>query len=98
MLREFVDARRQLQARLQELEITSTTSSTIHSGTSYSPSYCCHYFVVYLGTELREALESYKAKAETYMGKLETAEIARSKAARAEAFGTFQLLVARSVF
>jgi len=38
-------------------------------------------------------VESYKAKAETYMGKLEAAEIARSKAARAEAFGTFHLLV-----
>jgi len=47
----------------------------------------------HLSTELHEAVESYKTKAETYMGKLEAAEIARSKAARAEAFGTFQSLI-----
>jgi hypothetical protein len=49
--------------------------------------------VSHLSTELHEAVESYKTKAETYMGKLEAAEIARSKAARAEAFGTFQSLI-----
>ena len=47
----------------------------------------------HLSTELREAIESYQTKAETYMGKLEAAEIARSKAARAEAFGMFQSLI-----
>ena len=47
----------------------------------------------HLSTELWEAIESYKAKAETYMGKLEAAEITRSKAAQAEAFGMFQSLI-----
>lgn len=32
-LTKFPDVKRQMQTRLQELEITSTTSSTIHSGT-----------------------------------------------------------------
>lgn len=38
-------------------------------------------------TEMREALESYKRKAETYMAKFEASEAARSKASRAEAYG-----------
>lgn len=73
-----------MQSRLQELEITSSTSSTIHSGklTWRDPSTVSHTF----RTELREAVESYKQKADMYMGKLEAAEIARSKASRAEAF------------
>ncbi|THH01623.1 hypothetical protein EW026_g1099 [Hermanssonia centrifuga] len=60
-------AKRQLQMRLQELEITSSTSSTIHS-------------------ELQEAVETYKTKTESYLRRLEEAEIAKAKAVRAEAF------------
>lgn len=37
--------------------------------------------------EMREALESHKRKAETYMAKFEASEAARSKASRAEAYG-----------
>ncbi|KAF7972288.1 hypothetical protein HWV62_18538 [Athelia sp. TMB] len=37
-------------------------------------------------SETREALESYKRKAETYMAKFEASEAARSKASRAEAY------------
>ena len=37
--------------------------------------------------ELREAVETYKSKAESYLGRLEAAEIAKVKSARAEAFG-----------
>ncbi|KAI0338330.1 hypothetical protein BDW22DRAFT_704784 [Trametopsis cervina] len=60
------NAKRQLQIRLQELEITSSTSSTIHS-------------------ELAEAVETYKSKTDSYLHRLEEAEIAKAKAARAEA-------------
>lgn len=65
---EETNIRRQLQARLQELEITSSTSSTIHS-------------------ELKEAVETYKTKTDSYLQRLEEAEIAKAKALRAEAFG-----------
>ncbi|KZT64665.1 nonmuscle myosin heavy chain b [Daedalea quercina L-15889] len=59
------NARRELQSRLQELEITSSASTTIHS-------------------ELQEAVETYKVKVESYIKKLEEAEIAKAKIARAE--------------
>ncbi|KAH9925965.1 nonmuscle myosin heavy chain b [Fomitopsis serialis] len=59
------NARRELQSRLQELEITSSTSSTVHS-------------------ELQEAVETYKVKVESYIKKLEEAEISKAKIARAE--------------
>ncbi|KAI0726107.1 nonmuscle myosin heavy chain b [Fomitopsis betulina] len=59
------NARRELQSRLQELEITSSASSTIHS-------------------ELQEAVETYKVKVESYIKRLEEAEIAKAKIARAE--------------
>ncbi|KIJ56408.1 hypothetical protein M422DRAFT_150276 [Sphaerobolus stellatus SS14] len=36
--------------------------------------------------ELREAVETYKSKAESYLGRLEAAEVARVKSARSEAF------------
>jgi myosin protein heavy chain len=39
-------------------------------------------------TELQEAVNSYKAKAESYLAKLEEAEIARVKSARAESLGS----------
>jgi myosin heavy chain 9/10/11/14 len=45
-----------------------------------SPSY-------HLTVELREAVETYKNKAESYLGRLEAAEIAKVKSSRAEAFG-----------
>ncbi|KAI0954365.1 hypothetical protein AcV7_007621 [Taiwanofungus camphoratus] len=62
---EEIGAKRQLQMRLQELEITSSASATVHS-------------------ELQEAVETYKMKTETYLKRMEEAEIARAKAARAE--------------
>ena len=36
------------------------------------------------GTELQEAVETYKIKVESYIKKLEEAEIAKAKIARAE--------------
>ncbi|KAG9219957.1 hypothetical protein CCMSSC00406_0006870 [Pleurotus cornucopiae] len=59
-------AKRQLQKRLQEDEISSTTSSAAQ-------------------LELRAVIETYQAKEGEYRSKLEAAEIARAKAARAEA-------------
>ncbi|OBZ78198.1 Myosin-11 [Grifola frondosa] len=64
---EEIASKRQLQMRLQELEITSSASSTIHS-------------------ELQEAVGAYKMKIDSYLKKLEEAEINRAKIARAEAF------------
>lgn len=45
--------------------------------------------------ELLAAIESYKAKEQSYQERLEAAEIARVKAARAEAFG--QLYAKKSI-
>jgi myosin protein heavy chain len=58
-------ARRALQAQLEELELTTQASSSVHG-------------------ELKEAMETYKSKADAYLGRLEEAEIARTKAMRAE--------------
>jgi len=52
---------------MQELEVTSSATSTIHS-------------------ELQEAVEGYKAKTDSYLRRLEEAEIAKAKAVRAESF------------
>ena len=38
-------------------------------------------------TELKEAVETYKTKTDSYLQRLEEAEIAKAKAVRAEAFG-----------
>ena len=38
-------------------------------------------------TELQEAVETYKSKTDSYLRRLEEAEIAKAKAVRAEAFG-----------
>lgn len=38
--------------------------------------------------ELQEAVNGYKSKAESYLAKLEEAEIARVKSARAESLGS----------
>ncbi|KAH9942698.1 myosin tail-domain-containing protein [Amylocystis lapponica] len=62
-----LSAKRQLQMRLQDLEITSSASSTIHS-------------------EMTEAVEMYKLKSESLLKKVEEAEIARVKTARAESY------------
>jgi hypothetical protein len=43
-------------------------------------------------------IESYKAKEQSYQERLEAAEIARAKAARGEAFGSFSLSVHVSTF
>lgn len=40
--------------------------------------------------ELQEAVNSYKTKAESYLAKLEEAEIARVKSARAESLGSYE--------
>ncbi len=40
-------------------------------------------------SELQEAVETYKTKTESYLRRLEEAEIAKAKAVRAEAFGRF---------
>ena len=40
--------------------------------------------------ELQEAINSYKVKAESYLAKLEEAEIARVKSARAESLGSLR--------
>jgi hypothetical protein len=45
-------------------------------------------------TELQEAIDGYKAKADSYLAKLEEAEIARVKSARAESLGWFETCVA----
>lgn len=37
--------------------------------------------------ELKEAVETYKTKTDSYLQRLEEAEIAKAKAVRAEAFG-----------
>ncbi|CAL1710675.1 unnamed protein product [Somion occarium] len=59
--------RKQLQLRMQELEITSTATSAVHS-------------------ELQAAVESYKEKTDSYLRRLEEAEISKAKAIRAEQF------------
>lgn len=61
-------ARRRLEAQLQELTASSSTSSTVT-------------------TELREAAEMYKAKAESYLARLETTEVEKAKAMRVESHG-----------
>ncbi|QRV93317.1 Myosin head (motor domain) [Ceratobasidium sp. AG-Ba] len=58
-------AKRRLQAELQELEITSSSSSAIH-------------------TELKQAVETYKAQVSQYMERIETAELAKAQSQRAE--------------
>ncbi|TFY78541.1 hypothetical protein EWM64_g5472 [Hericium alpestre] len=63
---EETNARRQAQARLQELEVTTTTSSTVQS-------------------ELQEAVNSFKAKADSYRSRLEAVEIEKVKISRQEA-------------
>ncbi|EGN94343.1 hypothetical protein SERLA73DRAFT_188181 [Serpula lacrymans var. lacrymans S7.3] len=63
----LLGANRELQTRLQELQISSTAAIAMQS-------------------ELREALESYKHKTGSTSERLEVAEVARAKAARAEAF------------
>ncbi|KAF8880496.1 class II myosin [Infundibulicybe gibba] len=60
-------AKRQLQKRLQDDEVLSSTSTAAQS-------------------ELLAAIKTYQAKEQTYQERLEAAEIARAKAARAEAF------------
>ena len=78
--------RRKLQQQLQELEVSTAASSTIQSGIYFLQFHLLR-FLQYL-SELREAVETYKTKAESYLGRLEAAEVARVKSARAEAFGT----------
>lgn len=39
-----------------------------------------------VGIELKEAVETYKTKTDSYLQRLEEAEIAKAKAVRAEAF------------
>ncbi|CCM01260.1 uncharacterized protein FIBRA_03309 [Fibroporia radiculosa] len=63
--KDDTSTKRQLQMRLQELEVTATASTTIQS-------------------ELQTALEAYKAQTNSYLKKLDEAEIARAKIARAE--------------
>ncbi|PVF93303.1 hypothetical protein CPB86DRAFT_715748 [Serendipita vermifera] len=60
-------ARRRLQEQLQELQISTAASTSMHGGK--------FIFIV----NLNEAVESYKAKMEDYMAKLEAAEIERAK-------------------
>ncbi|KAG8752547.1 hypothetical protein FRC12_011901 [Ceratobasidium sp. 428] len=62
---EEFNAKRRLQAELQELEITSSSSSAIHS-------------------ELKQAVETYKAQVGQYMERIETAELAKAQSQRAE--------------
>ena len=62
---EEASLKKQLQHRLQELEITSTATSAVHS-------------------ELQAAVESYKDKTDSYLRRLEEAEITKAKAVRAE--------------
>lgn len=49
--------------------------------------WCLPYLTIKL--ELRTAIETYKAKEQSYQERLEAAEIARAKAARGEAYGEY---------
>lgn len=62
---EEAGLKKQLQHRLQELEITSTATTAVHA-------------------ELQAAVESYKDKTDSYLRRLEEAEITKAKAVRAE--------------
>ena len=57
------DQRRQVQARLSDLQVSSTAAQS----------------------ELREAVEAFRSKADMYRAKLEAAEIDKVKASRVEA-------------
>ena len=81
--------KRSLQSRLQELEITSSATATIHSG-SYILDVLRH--LANLTIELQEAIEAYKSKTDEYLKRYEAAEINRAKAARAEAHGEHSAL------
>jgi hypothetical protein len=48
-------------------------------------------YTLLLAIELQEAVETYKAKTDSYLRRLEEAEIAKAKASRAEAFGMNQI-------
>ncbi|KAI9457605.1 myosin II heavy chain [Lactarius psammicola] len=63
---EEANQRRQVLARLSELQVSSISSSAAQS-------------------ELREAVEAFRVKADTYRAKLEAAEIEKVKVSRAEA-------------
>lgn len=79
-------SKRKLQLQLQELEVSGATSTTIQAGILR----LCRQKSMHTNpatVELREALETYKSKAESYLGRLEAAEIAKVKSSRAEAFG-----------
>ena len=71
--------------RLQELEITSSATSTIHSG-KRTIFIMAKSLIVHV--ELQEAVETYKSKTDSYLRRLEEAEIAKAKASRAEQHGT----------
>ncbi|KZT01711.1 uncharacterized protein LAESUDRAFT_717304 [Laetiporus sulphureus 93-53] len=66
---EVTNAKRQLQQCLQKLEIKSSASTRLSSEHS---------------SELHEAMDSYKAKIESYMKQLEESEVAKVKVTRAE--------------
>jgi myosin heavy chain 9/10/11/14 len=77
-------AKRDLQKHLQEEQLAASASSAATSGTSCRKAKCNSFSCA---TELRAVVESYQAKEQSYQQRFEAAEIARAKAARAEAFG-----------
>lgn len=83
---DFLAIKRSLQGRLQELEITSSSTAAIHSGSCHTLQRCCSRLSS-IALELQEAIEAYKSKTDEYLKRYEEAEINRAKAARAEAFG-----------
>ena len=82
----MIAVKRSIQARLQELEITSSATATIHSGRFIISGHITSLTSLPY-TELQEAIDAYKSKTDEYLKRYEEAEINRAKAARAEAFG-----------
>ncbi|KAF9519353.1 hypothetical protein BS47DRAFT_1337113 [Hydnum rufescens UP504] len=71
--REFIAKNEETAAKLQlQAQLQEIEASSAASST--------------VNSEFKEAVETYKAKAEAYLGRLEAAEIAKAKAMRAETF------------
>ena len=85
-----IDVRRQLQKRLQEDDLSASTSSVAQSGLSTRHPFSNSGALMQEYIEMRAIIESYKEKEQANQERFEAAEIERAKAARAEAFGLFK--------
>lgn len=84
------DAKRQLQKKLQDDELQSTTSAAAESGNIHDFHTMAPLTYIF-PTEFKAAIGTYQQKEQSYLERLEAAEIARATAARGEAYGESDL-------